>query len=461
MSRPHFWHQVGRAHTWVLAPTPKSLPTLVKRTRLLSVRSWDSRPPLRFLNSRAFPFTSPRNGSSDNLGAMAQRRAFSTARTDDKDPNRLKSSAKETEVGDHDHSHSHSLFGHSHVNGEEHSHSHGTEQIIAVLEGQGDRGSRITLVGLVTNVGLTAAKGVAGWYLHSASLLADAGHSMSDLLGDFVTLFCWRLSRKPPSERYPYGFAKLETVGTTIVSILLVGGALGIGFHSYHLLIAALSQSAATLPTGPLQEALNTLTSIAPTIPLVGDEHVHAVDPNAAWFAAVSVIAKEWLYRATKVVADEEKSPVLLANAIHHRSDAYSSLVAFFAIIGTWLFPALPLDPFGGLLVSFVILRQGLDLLSGAWGDLTDAGVSPKTRRSIEHKLNPLIHSTTSPSALLSVCDLRARRSGSLLFVDLTATVSRTTTVHETSILDDKITKTLKEARKEISEVRVKFQPLE
>ncbi|KAG5730584.1 hypothetical protein E4T56_gene21026 [Termitomyces sp. T112] len=123
------------------------------------------------------------------------------------------------------------------------------------------------------------------------------------------------------------------------------------------------SSSAATLPTGPLQEALNTLTLIALTIPLIGDEHVHAVDPNA-----VSVITKEWLYWATKVVADKEKSPVLLANTIHHRSDTYSSLVAFFAIIGTWLFPALPLDPFGGLLVSFIILRQGLDLLSGQPG---------------------------------------------------------------------------------------------
>ena len=77
-------------------------------------------------------------------------------------------------------------------------------------------------------------------------------------------------------------------------------------------------------------------------------EHVHSVDPNAAWFAAISVLSKEWLYRITKVVADEEKSPVLLANAVHHRSDAYSSLVALVAILGTWFFPSIPLDPIGG-----------------------------------------------------------------------------------------------------------------
>ena len=204
--------------------------------------------------------------------------------------------------------------------------------------------------------------------MHSAALLADAGHSLSgtsdydirspiqlnsyllpqDLLGDFVTLFCWRLSRKPPSERYPYGFAKFETVGTTIISILLVGGALGIGFHSYHLLIAGLAETASTLPAGPWRELLADITSVVPSAPDISHTHVHSVDPNAAWFAAIGVLSKEWLYRITKAVADEEKSPVLLANAIHHRSDAYSSLVAFLAILGSLVFPAIPLDPIGG-----------------------------------------------------------------------------------------------------------------
>ena len=102
-----------------------------------------------------------------------------------------------------------------------------------------------------------------------------------------------------------------------------------------------------SLSPGSLQDVLQFITSSVP-LPKIGHGHVHAVDPNAAWFAAVSVLTKEWLYRITKVVADEEKSPVLLANAIHHRSDAYSSVVAFFAILGTWFFPAFPLDPIGG-----------------------------------------------------------------------------------------------------------------
>lgn len=363
--------------------------------------------------------------------------------------------------GDHhkhdDHSHTHSLFSHTHDHDGDGHHDE-AEKIMAAWSGAADRGSRITLIGLFANVGLTLAKGVAGWFLHSASLLADAGHSLSDLLGDFVTLFCWKLSRKPPSERYPYGFAKFETLGTTTVSLLLIGGALGIGFHSYHLLITALSETASTMPTGPLQHILENVTSVAPPAPQVVIQHSHTeiVDPNAAWIAAISVVLKEWLYRITKNVADDEKSTVLLANAIHHRSDAYSSLVALFAILGSWFFPSVPLDPIGGFLVSLVILQQGFGLLGGAWGDLTDAGVSAKTRQSIHQVLQPLI--TSSPS-LDKISHIRGRRSGSLLYVDLVVSVPGRLTVTQAATLEEEIAETLQKQKKEVAEVRVKFVP--
>lgn len=185
-----------------------------------------------------------------------------------------------------------------------------------------------------------------------------------DLLGDFVTLFCWKLSRKPPSERYPYGFAKFETLGTTTVSILLIGGALGIGFHSYHLLMEALSGTVSTLPPGQPHDILQRVASLGHHVPSIGHAHTHVdvLDPNAAWFAALSVLLKEWLYHITKKVADEEHSPVLYANAVHHRSDAYSSFVALFAILGSSIYPALPLDPLGGTLAT----RNGNHLIAHA-----------------------------------------------------------------------------------------------
>jgi divalent metal cation (Fe/Co/Zn/Cd) transporter len=185
---------------------------------------------------------------------------------------------------------------------------------------------------------------------------------MIDLLGDFVVLFSWRLSRRPPSRRYPFGLAKFETVGTGLVSFLLIAGALGIGSHSLSLLLAVLSEAALSMPASPLQTVLLSISAAAHNVPGLGliaahsHAHVHAhghghghvLDLNAAWFAAASIVSKEWLFRITRKVADEENSPVLLANAYHHRSDAYSSVVALVAILGSGWFPALPLDPIGG-----------------------------------------------------------------------------------------------------------------
>ena len=164
-----------------------------------------------------------------------------------------------------------------------------------------------------------------------------------DLLGDFVTLFCWKLSRRPPSDKYPYGFGKFEVLGTTTISLLLTGGAIGIGIHSWSLFSDALTHTASHMSPGILHDLILQVSSASQQVPVTALAHSHtrALDPNAAWFAGISVIAKEWLYRITKKVADEERSPVLLANAVHHRSDAYSSLVAFVAILGSWWFPHL------------------------------------------------------------------------------------------------------------------------
>jgi len=111
------------------------------------------------------------------------------------------------------------------------------------------------------------------------------------------------------------------------------------------------------MPAGPLQTALLSISAAAHNVPGLGfiaahsHAHAHAVlDLNAAWFAAASIVSKEWLFRITRKVADQENSPVLLANAYHHRSDAYSSVVALIAILGSGWFPVLPLDPIGGKL---------------------------------------------------------------------------------------------------------------
>ncbi|KAF7288710.1 Cation efflux family [Mycena chlorophos] len=371
------------------------------------------------------------------------------------------------DASDHDHTHDTHPHSHSHS----HSHSHGAESAEAVIAalGRNDRGSRITLLGLAANIGLTAIKGAAGYLTHSTALIADAGHSLSDLVGDFVTLACYRISRRPPSEAFPYGLAKVETLGTVTVSLFLITGAAALGLHSYHLLLASLAETSATMPAGPLADALTNFTTAAPTFHDHSHGHGHShgglgVDPNALWFAALGVVSKEWLYRATKTVATQENSSVLMANAYHHRSDAYGSAVAFCAILGNWWWPSLPLDPIGGFIVSLVILQNGASLLLGASGDLTDAGVPPTTRAAIKDALQPLLASSQSPESspnLLALRHIRGRRAGSLVFVDLTAEVPKLLTVSDAAALEEQMTARLKAERKEVGELRIKFQPVD
>lgn len=123
-----------------------------------------------------------------------------------------------------------------------------------------------------------------------------------------------------------------------------------------------------------------------------------------------------------------------------------------------------------GLLVSVVILQQGMSLFMGAFGDLTDAGISPRTHRAVMRILEPLIASRTNSASatsshtqpsLLGIRHLRGKRAGSLVFVDLTADVAGSLSVRETSELEAKITNTLKAARREIAEVRVQFHPVD
>ncbi|EJU04066.1 hypothetical protein DACRYDRAFT_20730 [Dacryopinax primogenitus] len=352
---------------------------------------------------------------------------------------------------EHEHDHTHGGLFHSHEHAGD---REGMELLIKALQGKGGRGANVTLLGALSNVGLTIGKGVAGWTLNSAALVADAGHSAGDLLGDFVVLATWTTSRKTPTADYPYGYGKYESLGTVVISLLLVGAAYFLGQHSLMLTMAALEPLMATATAPAVVDVLEPLAQSAKAA-IEADTESLTLDPNAAWFALISLGVKEWMYRLTKKVADEEGSTVLAANAYHHRSDAWTSGVALVAILATWAgVPAM--DPLGGLLVSAAIGWQGCK-----WGwrglmDLLDAGVSAPERAALAGLLTPLPAARGTPTQeLLAIRNVRAVKSGSQLFVDLTADVPGGMTMREAHEVERCIRETLMHDRKEIKEVRV------
>ncbi|SJX60183.1 related to MMT1-Mitochondrial iron transport protein [Sporisorium reilianum f. sp. reilianum] len=363
-------------------------------------------------------------------------------------------------LGHHHHHHGH---GHGHGHHHDHGSAEEADALLAALKGKGDRGSNITLAGLVSNVGLCGAKGVAGVYLNSAALLADAAHSLSDMFADLVTLFCWKMSQKPPSASHPLGYGKYETMGSLGVSLVLVAGAVGIGFHSYGLLLEALQPTLQHAPAA-LQAFGHFTGSLANAGGLLHDHHDHGVasgdagaggllDPNAMWFALLSIVVKEWLYHATLKIAREENSSVLEANALHHRSDSLSSAVTFLAIGGSYLgFPVL--DPLGGLLVAGLIGKQGADLLIAALAELSDRGVDPETLQRFDAAI---VDVQKRLPMLLGWKDLRAVKSGVSVFADVTLQLPNDATLLQAGEVEMAVRDAIKSSIKGVKEVRVRL----
>lgn len=173
------------------------------------------------------------------------------------------------------------------------------------------RAERITKWGAGANVGMAVLKGGAGVAASSPAMIADAVHSLSDLVSDAVSLWTLQVARKPADADHPYGHGKFEAVGSACVGGLLVlaGGSIGV-----HALQAA--AEALVLADGCRHEA-----------PLVAQA-------GAAAVAAVSIGVKEYLFRATLAIGHEVRSSTLVANAWHHRTDALSSVVALAGLAG-------------------------------------------------------------------------------------------------------------------------------
>lgn len=263
----------------------------------------------------------------------------------------------------------------------DHNHSHGPNELLVWDKKQfwENPGVRITWVGLLINVGMAAGKLVGGIVFHSQALMADSVHAISDLVSDFLTLGTVGLANRDPTHQFPYGYGKIETVGSLAVSSILTMAGLSIGWASLVHIV------------GPIVPHTIIETLNAYHIHLLssghGHSHGHAQDitnVNAAWIAAASIVAKEWIFRATSKIAKEQNSKVLLANAWHHRVDSLTSLVALVTITGGHFFGITSLDAVGGLLVSGLVIKAGFNGIVIAVNELVDRSVPQKDERYIE-----------------------------------------------------------------------------
>lgn len=284
---------------------------------------------------------------------------------------------------------------------------------------------RVTLLGAVVNCLLTIAKIAAGLIGKSAAMVADGVHSLSDLISDFVVIIFVRISSKEQDEEHKYGHGKFETLATLIVSLML----LAVGVK----LIVSGAESIVRFING---EALPQPKMIA------------------LYMAAVSIAAKEILYQITAKVGRRVESQAVIANAWHHRTDAISSIGALIGIAGAiflgnkWTV----LDPIAGCIISVIIFIVSIKMALGAINELMEVSL-PKEDEDEIHKL------ITSVEGLNDVHELKTRRNGQSVIIDVHVVVNPDLTVAVAHEMTEKAERLLKWRFGNRSQIYIHIEP--
>ncbi len=287
------------------------------------------------------------------------------------------------------------------------------------------KASHVTWVGFFINLVLVAFKLVAGIIGSSAAMIADALHSLSDFATDIVVLASIRVVSKPVDQSHDYGHGKFETLAAAVIALalLLVGG--GLLWHGGKKIWLA-----------------------------IGGVHLAAPGTIAFVAAAVSVVSKEWLYRFTAGVGREINSQAVIANAWHHRSDAFSSIGTMIGIGGAIILGEKwhVLDPVAAVVVSFFVIKVGINILSGSIRELSEESLDD----AIEDEILRLSLNITG---IAGSHNLKTRRIGNHIAIDLHINVDGNLSVIESHSLASQLETSLRNRFGEKTFVSIHVEP--
>lgn len=283
-----------------------------------------------------------------------------------------------------------------------------------------------TLVGGVVNVVLLVFKFVAGILGHSAAMVADAVHSLSDFVTDIIVLVFVHISNKPEDKSHDYGHGKYETLAMTIIGMALLVVAIGIVYSGIEKIVA--------WTRGELLEAPGML---------------------ALWAALLSIVLKEGVYRYSMVKARVLNSQALEANAWHHRSDALSSIGTAIGIGGAILLGQrwTVLDPVASVIVGLFIVKVAVYLLRDGIGDLMEHSLPDEVEDDIL-RLAGSVDGVTKPH------ELRTRRIGNHYAIELHILMDGDITLREAHEKASEVEDLLRRKYGEETHVAVHVEPV-
>lgn len=252
---------------------------------------------------------------------------------------------------------------------------------------------RVSTVSIVANVLLTAFKLFAGIFAHSAAMVSDAVHSLSDVLGSSIVIVSVKLSNQKADKEHPYGHERFECVAAIILAGILFATGVGIGWSGVRSI-------------------------------LQGDGSFVVPGALALVAAVVSIVLKESMYWYTRWAAKKINSSALMAEAWHHRSDAFSSVGSFAGILGARL--GLPiLDPIACAIICLFIIKAAVDIFLDAVGKMTDKACDDE----VVAKIRALI---LSQQGVAGIDVLHTRLFGDKIYVDVEISADGGATFQET-----------------------------
>lgn len=285
---------------------------------------------------------------------------------------------------------------------------------------------RVTWTGSIVNFALLVFKFVAGIVGHSAAMVADAVHSLSDFVTDIIVVAFVRISGKPEDEGHNYGHGKYETLATAIIGLILFFVGIGIMFNGAKSVF----------------DTINGKPLAAPSI-------------LALTVAALSILLKELLYRYTIHKAKGLNSQAMIANAWHHRSDAFSSIGTFIGIGGAiclgeqWRI----LDPLAAIVVSIFIMRVAVQLLKPCVDELLERSLPAETE-------NIILEIIRSFPEVSEPHHLRTRRIGNHLAIEVHIRMNGNTPLAEAHSLASEVEKRLKYEFGKDTHIGIHMEPL-
>lgn len=279
--------------------------------------------------------------------------------------------------------------------------------------------ARATYVGALVNIVQTCIKIGFGILGQSAALIADGIHSLSDLLSDLLVIIAIRLGSREADREHPYGHRRFETIATVILGVGLIAVAGAIVWHELEHIAAP--------------------------------ETLHVPDARTLGIAALSILINEWLYHYTKRIAKKTRSKLLLANAWHQRSDAFSSVVVLIGIATVLLgYPFA--DAVAAAMVALMVAKIGLNLVFDSIKELVDTSLPP----DLVAEIRAAIHRVDGVEGIHL---LRTRQMGEDAYIDAHIVVDPRITVSEGHMIGDAVRDDLIRRFDDVMDVLVHVDP--